>query len=105
MSKNANLINLSHSIDNHMPDPQKVLLYDPHPGFMGAAIPLPEPMKKIARQLEGKVMSLEETIEMISPVATEAGGTLEIVEKYKFIGFRVKERSGREHYFRLIRYK
>ncbi|MBI4738975.1 hypothetical protein HY772_05450 [Candidatus Woesearchaeota archaeon] len=89
-----------------MPDLKKeVLLYDAHPGFAGAVIPLPYHMKKIARQLEGKVMSLEETIEIISPIANEAGGTLEIVEKYKFIGFRVQGASGREHYFRLIRYK
>ena len=84
---------------------QKVELYDPHPGFAGAAVPLPRPMKDAADELNGQSLILEDVLANLSPIADEVGGTLGIVEKYNFIGFRIKEKSGREHFYRLIRYK
>lgn len=83
---------------------QLVKLYDPHPGFAGAVVPLPTPMKNVADGLAGKTMSLEEVLEQMSPAASKCGGSLEIVEEYQYIGFLIQEKSGRTHYFRLIRY-
>lgn len=84
---------------------QKVELYDPHPGFAGAAVPLPKAMKDAADELNGQSLVLEDVLTNLSPVAEEIGGTLEVVEKYNFIGFRIKESSGREHFYRLIMYR
>jgi hypothetical protein len=80
-----------------------VELYDSHPGFAGAMVPLPKPMKEIADILCGEKMTLEEAIEKISPVAELIGGTVGVVEKYNYISFRFgKERV---HFYRLIRYR
>ncbi|MBU0470141.1 MAG: hypothetical protein KKA62_01505 [Nanoarchaeota archaeon] len=84
---------------------QKVELYDPHPGFAGAAVPLPKSMKEFADELNGQQMTLEEALEKLSPVAEDLGGAVQIVGKMKYIGFTYFESSGRQHYFRLLRYK
>jgi hypothetical protein len=42
-----------------------VRLYDPHPGFAGAIIPLPQSLKDVADWLNGRVMALDEVIEVI----------------------------------------
>jgi len=84
---------------------QKVELYDPHPGFGGAVVPLPKIMKDLADGLNGKVMSLETVLDEISLTAKKSGGYTRLVEEHEFIAFGYKEQSGREHFFRLIRYK
>ncbi len=63
----------------------RMKLYDPHPGFAGAVVPLPVPMKKVIDGLDGKVMSLEEALEQMQPTVGKCGGVLEIVEEYQFI--------------------
>jgi len=77
--------------------------YDPHPGFLGAAVPLPEKMKEAAEQLSGKVISLEEAIGFLTPIFEAIGGTL--VEGNNFILFMIQESSGIKHCYRLIRYR
>ncbi len=85
---------------------EKVELYDPHPGFAGAAIPLPRLMKDAADKLNGQQMTLEEAVKQLTEPAEKIGGTIEIVEKYKFIGFRLGDiERPPYHFFRLIRYK
>ncbi len=84
----------------------KVRLYDPHPGFAGA-VPLPRRMKELADSLDGNVLTLEDAIEKITPVAESLGGRIEIVEEdHQYILF---EMSGLPdyvmHVYRLIRYE
>ncbi len=84
---------------------QKVELYDPHPGFAGAAVPLPQPMKILADGLAGQSMTLEQALKIIAPAAEKLGGVAAVVEKFDYISFTYHERSGRTHLFRLLRYK
>ncbi len=84
---------------------RKVKLYDPHPGFVGAAVPLPEPMKELADKLDGLNMSLEDALDNLSPVAEELGGFVRLVEDGKYIRFGYKKESGKEHSFRLLSYE
>ena len=44
---------------------QKVRLFDPHPGFGGAAVPLPQPIKKVVDELDGQTMYLHEAIRVL----------------------------------------
>ena len=85
----------------------KVRLYDPHPGFAGAAIQLPAPLKKLADSLDGKVTTLEETVKTIRGLAGPIFGKnyeVEDAEEHNFISFSIKAGQA-EHYFRLIRYE
>ena len=85
--------------------PQRVELYDPHPGFGGAAVPLPLPIKELIDTLVGKEMSLEEAVERLSPAAQSCNGNVEIIEHYQYLGLKIKEEDGRTHFFRLMRYR
>ena len=58
----------------------KVRLYDPHPGFLGAAVPLPESMKEAIDQLAEKEMSLEETLELLNPITEKIGGKIAVYD-------------------------
>jgi hypothetical protein len=80
-----------------------VELYDPHPGFAGAFVPLPKPMKEVADILCGQKMTLEEAIEKITPASELIGGTVGVVEKHKYIFFKFGKE--RKHYYRLIQYR
>ncbi len=85
---------------------QKVTFYDPHPGFGGAIIPLPRPLKVIAEKLNGQNITLEEALGLIELAANKLAVHKEvsIVEDYKYISFRYGD--GRAiHSFRLIRYR
>jgi hypothetical protein len=74
---------------------------DPHPGFMGAAIPIPEPVRLAANDLAGRTMRLADAIAALKAVTD---GEVWAVAQYRYIGLRIKEPSGREHHFRVIRY-
>lgn len=37
--------------------------FDPHPGLMGASIPIPLRVKRVADQLNGKTMTLREALD------------------------------------------
>ena len=84
---------------------RKVKFYDPHPGFGGALKPLPMSMINIARELDGKKMTLEEAMEKISPIARRIDkGEIGIVDDMNYICFEFK--SGIfTHYYCLIKYK
>lgn len=85
---------------------QKFTFYDPHPGFSGASAPLPYAMKKAVDGLDSQMLSLDEVIAKLQPIAENLGGTLKIMEKKKYINFTMKD-DGRHliHIYRLICYK
>ena len=79
---------------------QKVKLYDPHPGFLGAILPLPKPMKDLADRLNGKVMDLEECLKFIKKEAEKyKNGRADVCEDNKIIFFNYGP-----HLYRLLRY-
>jgi hypothetical protein len=82
-----------------------VELYDSHPGFAGAFVPLPKPMKEIADSLCGQKMTLEEAIEKITPASKLTGGTVGVVEKDKYIFFKFGKKKSYVAYYMLIRYR
>ena len=94
-----------------MDEKKEVTLYDPHPGFLGAAVPLPAKMKKAIDGLEGKTMPLEEVVQKLEPIAKELNGQIEVDDKFKAsdnsycILFSFTETGGRKHMYRLIRCK
>lgn len=84
----------------------KVELYDPHPGIGGAALPLPKSLKELVDSLDGQVLTLEETIDRITPIAEGLGGRVEVHEKYQSISFQLRTGDNLPiHSYRLIRYR
>ena len=77
--------------------------YDPHPGFAGAAIPIPGPIKQIADQLNGKRLSLNEAVAQLRAVGI---GEIEVVDKYNFLKLFL-DGGGRyaSHMFCVIKYR
>ena len=82
-----------------------VMLYDPHPGFLGASMRLYQPVVEVLKELDGKRMSLEDAVGFIESVTKAYGGKVEIVEKYDYISYHVGKEGRIEHMFRLLRYK
>ena len=39
--------------------------FDPHPGLLGAQVPIPEHVRIVAEHLDGKSMELDEAVQMI----------------------------------------
>ncbi len=79
--------------------------YDPHPGFAGAAVPIPEKVRRVANELDGQTLSLREAVERIQAATT---GKVRVVAEYQFIGLLIKGRSFLgpcEHFFRVICYR
>jgi len=78
--------------------------FDPHPGFAGAAIPIPGPVKKVADELDGQTLSLKEAVARLQAVGI---GTIEVVSEHDYIGLRLGDVGGRYacHFFRVIRYR
>lgn len=84
---------------------QQVKFYDPHPGLKGAMMRIPEPMRKIAKSLDNKVMTLNEAVKKISPIAEKFGGEIKVIYQWEFILFELKEKDDTIHGYRLIRYE
>ena len=76
--------------------------YDPHPGLMGAMIPIPEAVRKVANELNGKRMTLEEAAVRLQAVTS---GEIAVIKEYKYISLQIKEGNGTIHEFRVIRFK
>lgn len=74
--------------------------FDPHPGFAGAMIPIPEPVRLVANKLAGKRMPLREAVAQIKAV-TEG----EVSVHDSFVGLKISEKDGWKHMFRVIRFK
>jgi len=80
--------------------PKEVTLYDPHPGFGGAMVPIPSKMKDFADFLDGKVMILSDALNQCEEEAEKIGGHVKLGGFRKFIGFYIGP-----HSYRLLRYK
>ena len=76
--------------------------FDPHPGFGGAMIPIPKPVRKVANEINGKSMTLREAVAKIQAVTK---GEVSISNNYDFVSLKIKEKSGVRHCFRVIRFK
>lgn len=82
-----------------------VTFYEPHPGFGGAAVPLPGPVKKAIDELDGKTMILRQGIEKIKATGI---GQLEILEDYGYIMLNLNEWPPKKapcHTWLLIKYR
>ena len=82
-----------------------VTFYDPHPGlmFMGAAMPIPAQVKKVAHNLNGKKLSVRKALKKLRAVTK---GKLSVVTlNINFIMLRIKTRDGATHGFRVICFK
>lgn len=86
-----------------IPDDTLVTLYDPHPGFAGAAIPIPAEVKRVADELDGQTMELGEAIARIQAVTSDR------VEYVTYITHQwiklTLESGGVFHVFRVIRFR
>lgn len=76
--------------------------FDPHPGFAGAAIPIPEAVRRVANELNGKTASLRDAIARIQAVTK---GRVSVAENYDFIYLELTESNGTRHGFRVISFK
>lgn len=78
--------------------------YDPHPGMLGALVPLPKPLRKAAQHLNGKKLTLEQALLELLPIVKEVGGELSVVKEHQYISYQ--HDTGRvTHLYRLIRYR
>ncbi len=87
--------------------PNKIRLYHPHSEIGGPIIPLPKPMRKLAKSLEGRVMTLAQAFDIINPIAkTYKNGVIEDWGSYISFSFITKNNiCNLKHNYRLIRYK
>ncbi len=75
--------------------------YDPHPGLMGALVPIPPEVKRVAEELSGKNLTLGEALDRLRAVTT---GKVELVSMSNYIGLDVMI-NGLRNYYRVIRYR
>ena len=84
------------------------MFFDPHPGYLGAVIPLPVPIKRIVDDLVGEG-SLEASLARLRTAAETfagANGALIKVEARDWISLRLGSAGGLpQHVFRLIRFR
>lgn len=85
---------------------QKVILYDPHPGIGGAVIPLPEPLRRVAHELDGQTLTLEEAVQRFNAVANKKSGVVKLGE-YCILYLLGHNYGGQRsiHGWRLLRYR
>jgi len=77
--------------------------YDPHPGFMGAAAPIPEPVRLAAAALAGQKLSLRQAVAMIQAATS---GQVQVDAKHQFISLRLIGNGNHHcHFYRVIRYR
>jgi hypothetical protein len=76
--------------------------FDPHPGFAGAMIPIPEAVRMVANELDGKSITLREAVARIQAVTK---GKVSIANNDDFISLEITEANGTRHGFRVIRFK
>ena len=78
--------------------------YNPHPGFLGAAIPIPPAVKRVAHKLNGQTLSLREALKRLRAVTK--GELSVVIVDINFIMLVLK--TGRNiirHSFRVICFK
>lgn len=83
-----------------------VELYDSHPGFGGAAIPLPDRVRLTAQSLEGKKMTVHSAYVILHDTKGATDGEMEIVWEHNFIGLWIPAKRGSpSHLFRVIKFR
>jgi len=65
----------------------EVTFFDSHPGFVGAAVSIPQRVKKVVDELDGQTLSLSQGLEMVQEVAS--GGGVELEEGGEYIRLRL----------------
>lgn len=85
----------------------KARFYDPHPGFGGAIVRLPQPFKAVADALDGQEMTVEEAMEEIRIAGDGLKYKIEVLDCDDYIGLRIREGEDEYslHSWRLIRYE
>jgi hypothetical protein len=93
-----------------------VKFHDPHPGFAGASIRFPEPLRQVANELDGMTGTIEDAIALLQEagdklVKKKHFGKCKVtnVESYEYIMVSLHEGSGDEnkypvHTFKAIEY-
>ena len=76
--------------------------FDPHPGFLGAAIPIPPAIKAVADAMNGQTMTLNDALIKLRAPGI---GTIRVVAQYKYVGLWLGRPGTTEHLFRVIRYR
>lgn len=87
--------------------------YDPHPGFAGAAIRLPDVVRLVAEGMDGKTMELDKAMDILQDAANSlvADGTFghaAVMDHEDYIGLMLcegDEGTYPKHSFRVIRFK
>ena len=74
--------------------------FDPHPGFAGAAIPIPSAVKKVANELNGKSTSLRKAVAKLQAVTD---GKVSVEDGW--IMLELREPHNTEQMFRVVRFK
>lgn len=74
--------------------------HDPHPGFLGASIPIPERVRQMAAWFDGKKMSVPEVLAKFRAVADG-----QVEDRGGWISLHLGKPGGTEHVFRVIRYR
>lgn len=88
----------------------QVTLYDPHPGFAGAMIPIPAAVKRVADALDGQTLPLGEAVARIQAVTSgHVEAVTDIAHQYisLWIGAGSSPYGQRwlGHSFRVIRFR
>ena len=77
--------------------------FNPHPGFLGAGIPIPARIKKVADVLNGKTMSLKDAITLLEAVGI---GSIAVMAEGSWIKLHLKgSKQQPEYVFRIIEFR
>jgi len=74
--------------------------YDPHPGLLGATIPIPEPVRLVAEKLNGQTIGLDKAVRQIQEVTDG-----KVCVSDDCVGLDLKMGNGVRYLFRVIRFK
>lgn len=79
------------------------IFFDPHPGFLGATVPIPGAVKKVADELNSTTASLRDATAKIKAVTK---GNVEVYKDCITLKINGKNQFGYvTHFFRVIRFK
>ena len=78
--------------------------FDPHPGMMGAAAPIPDAVRKVANELNGQKFSLREAVSKIKAVTS---GEVKVYKDCIMLSIRIDVSSAGYigHVWRVIKFR
>jgi len=68
--------------------------YDPHAGFSSTLVPLPEPVRQVVRELDGRTLPLDEAVRRLREVAD---GTIRVSGNYLALEVELGPRVSHVH--------